>query len=298
MIGVYKLVARVRAHTSSTVLILRRDGDRQGGGGARDPRRPAAASGPSWRSTAPPCTRALLESELFGHRGGPSRVRSRASRLLRGGARRDPLPRRDRGDGGGDLQAKLLRVLQEQSFRPVGGTELITADVRVLAATNRRPERASGGPASSARICTTASPSSISTSAPARSRRGHPAPRLVVRGRRSAAVPARGRPIRARDEGHPRRATDGRATSGSCATPSSGSSPSDPGRGSSDHPGRFAGRTSSVISPHRADTEGERGRPTCTRRSAATSWRCSARSTATRSGLPRSWASIGARSIG
>ena len=40
------------------------------------------------------------------------------------------------------LQAKLLRVLQEQRFRRVGGRDVIEADVRVLAATNRDPMKA------------------------------------------------------------------------------------------------------------------------------------------------------------
>ena len=40
------------------------------------------------------------------------------------------------------VQAKLLRVLQEQSFRRIGGSETITSDVRVLAATNRDPRQA------------------------------------------------------------------------------------------------------------------------------------------------------------
>src|SRR5262249_1124593 len=36
-----------------------------------------------------------------------------------------------------DLQAKLLRVLEERRFEPVGGTETRVADVRIVAATNR-----------------------------------------------------------------------------------------------------------------------------------------------------------------
>ena len=41
------------------------------------------------------------------------------------------------GELDGNLQAKLLRVLQEKTFERVGGTRQITVDVRVIAATNR-----------------------------------------------------------------------------------------------------------------------------------------------------------------
>ncbi len=41
-----------------------------------------------------------------------------------------------------DTQAKLLRVLQERTFRPVGGKTILNADCRILAATNRKPEEA------------------------------------------------------------------------------------------------------------------------------------------------------------
>lgn len=41
-----------------------------------------------------------------------------------------------------NLQAKLLRVLQERQFRRVGGTELINVDIRIISATNQNPEKA------------------------------------------------------------------------------------------------------------------------------------------------------------
>jgi transcriptional regulator with GAF, ATPase, and Fis domain len=45
------------------------------------------------------------------------------------------------GDLRGDLQAKLLRVLQEQEFQRVGGSETIKVDVRIIAASNRNLEQ-------------------------------------------------------------------------------------------------------------------------------------------------------------
>ena len=70
---------------------------------------------------------ALIESELFGaqHQG-------RFERAHQGTLFLDEI-----GELDGNLQAKLLRVLQERTFERVGGTRQITADVRVMAATNR-----------------------------------------------------------------------------------------------------------------------------------------------------------------
>jgi two-component system nitrogen regulation response regulator NtrX len=83
----------------------------------------------------------LIESELFGHVKGSFT-----------GASEDKEGKFSQADGGtlfldevGDMspktQAKVLRVLEEQRFTPVGGNSAMTVDVRVLASTNKILER-------------------------------------------------------------------------------------------------------------------------------------------------------------
>src|SRR5438552_1863507 len=78
----------------------------------------------------------LLESELFGHErgaftGADQRRIGRFEQAHRGTLFLDEI-----GDLSAHMQVKLLRVLQQQSFQRVGGSETVCVDVRVLAATH------------------------------------------------------------------------------------------------------------------------------------------------------------------
>jgi len=139
MRGVFQLVDQV-ASKEATVLLR---GD-SGTGKERIARLIHAQSGrkdkPMVSVQCGALTETLLESELFGHEKG----------AFTGAHQRKP-GRFEMADGGtlfldeiGDIslsvQVKLLRVLQETKFERVGGTDTLTVDVRIVAATHRNLE--------------------------------------------------------------------------------------------------------------------------------------------------------------
>jgi len=135
MVEVYKLVARV-ARLDTTVLV-------QGETGTGKELVARAIHYASPRADGPfvvvDCTalpEALFESELFGHERGAFTGALSARRGLFETAAGGTCFLDEIGDLSPALQAKLLRALQEQAIRRVGGNEWIPVSVRIVAATN------------------------------------------------------------------------------------------------------------------------------------------------------------------
>jgi len=138
---VYDLIGRV-APTSSTVLITGETGvgkelvARMVHDLSARSRRPFVAV----NCGAIPAS--LIESELFGHEKGSFTGASRQRDGILRQADRGTLFLDEITEMPTELQVKLLRVLETGSFKPVGGDRQRTTDLRVIAATNRDPERA------------------------------------------------------------------------------------------------------------------------------------------------------------
>lgn len=96
--------------------------------------------GPLVRVNCAAIPETLMESEFFGHEkgaftGATARREGRFAQAQGGTMFLDEV-----GELPLDLQAKLLRVLQEGEFEPVGANRTVRVDVRIVAATNRRLE--------------------------------------------------------------------------------------------------------------------------------------------------------------
>jgi Nif-specific regulatory protein len=84
----------------------------------------------------------LIESELFGHEKGSFTGAIKQKRGKFELANKGTIFLDEIGSIGLDVQANLLRVLQEKEFERVGGTQTIKVDVRIIAATSKNLEQA------------------------------------------------------------------------------------------------------------------------------------------------------------
>lgn len=82
----------------------------------------------------------LLESELFGHKKGAFTGATQDKKGLFEIADKGTVFLDEIGEISLNFQVKLLRVLQERVFKPVGGNENIAVDIRIISATNKNLE--------------------------------------------------------------------------------------------------------------------------------------------------------------
>lgn len=141
MLRVYDMIEAV-ADTKATVLITGESGTGKSLIARAIHRRSSRRDKPFVEVACGALPETLLESELFGHVAGSFT-----------GATGDKIGKFKQADGGTifldeigtaspALQVKLLRVLQDYQFEPVGGTQTITVDVRVILATNEDLQKA------------------------------------------------------------------------------------------------------------------------------------------------------------
>jgi len=99
------------------------------------------ADKPFMNITCTALTESLLESEMFGHERGAFTDAKTLKKGLLEVADGGTVFLDEIGDMGAQLQSKVLRFLEEKTFKRVGGSVDIRVDVRVIAATNRDLEK-------------------------------------------------------------------------------------------------------------------------------------------------------------
>lgn len=137
MVRVKALLARVASSPASTVLLTGDTGTGKDLVAKTIHGNSQRASKPFVNITASALPEQLLESELFGHERGAFTDAREQKRGLFETADGGTVFLDEIGEIGQGLQAKLLRFLEERTFRRVGGLIDIHVDVRVIAATNR-----------------------------------------------------------------------------------------------------------------------------------------------------------------
>lgn len=134
--AVREVIARV-APTDATVLILGESGTGKEVAARSIHELSPRAAHPFVALNCGALPAELLEGELFGYSKDPATGVVRHKDGLFGVAAGGTLFLDEVGDAPPNVQMKLVRVLEERQYLPVGGTEVRTADVRIIAATNR-----------------------------------------------------------------------------------------------------------------------------------------------------------------
>ena len=140
--GLKTILDKTARSPASTVLLMGDSGTGKGLAANVIHHNSNRAHGPFMEITCSALPSSLLESELFGHEKGAftdaKQQKKGLLELAHGGTvfldeftEIEPV-----------LQAKMLRFLEEKTFKRVGGSRDIRVDVRVIAATNRHPEEA------------------------------------------------------------------------------------------------------------------------------------------------------------
>jgi two-component system response regulator PilR (NtrC family) len=136
MLAVFKMIETV-ARTNSTILLTGESGTGKGLVAQAIHFHSLRRDKPMVSLNCGAMPENLLESELFGHmRGAYTGADSNKKGLLEV-AEKGTVFLDEIGEMSAVMQVKLLRVLQERRFRRVGGLEELTADIRVVAATNQ-----------------------------------------------------------------------------------------------------------------------------------------------------------------
>src|SRR3954466_14734574 len=132
------LLQKIAAGPASTVLLTGESGTGKDLAAKVLHYASARAARPFMNITCSALAETILESELFGHERGAFTDARQQKRGLLEAAEGGTVFLDEIGEMGPGLQAKMLRFLEEKSFKRVGGAADIRVDVRVVAATNRK----------------------------------------------------------------------------------------------------------------------------------------------------------------
>jgi DNA-binding NtrC family response regulator len=137
MVGIRALLQKIAGSPASTVLLTGESGTGKDLAAKVIHYASERAARPFMNITCSALPEALLESELFGHERGAFTGADRQKRGLLESADGGTVFLDEIGEMVPGLQAKMLRFLEEKTFKRVGGAADIRVDIRVIAATNR-----------------------------------------------------------------------------------------------------------------------------------------------------------------